>query len=115
MAKKKQRLVRERIAEIYLIDLEGDAHNVLNHLSQTVGEARGKGYTNLKFYYECAMRDDDRDRWFLYGERPETGKEAEKRKAAVKKERENKKAEKIAKEESDRKMYNRLHKKYGKE
>lgn len=92
-------------------DFYGYIDDVVSKLTQLKKEAETEGFSNLMIVVEASYYENSSE-WSLRGDRLETDKEYEKRLAIEKKITEDKKKEKLRRDENDRKEYERLKKKF---
>ena len=112
----KKRYIEELIPEADYYDeysFEGPIVETLKKLSKSLQKAYDLGYS--KVYIKRTYGYDDSSDYALYGSRPETEPEIEKRLIKARKSKETKARNKIKNAEQRRKLYERLQEEFGDE
>lgn len=108
---KKYLTKRDNLGTISIWDLDGSIDDIVDMLNEYRDDWVAKGYTEVGL--EPDSHPDGDSTFWLYGLRPETDTERNKRLNAVKKAREVKEAQKKSKEETEIKELERLLEKHG--
>lgn len=90
---------------------EDDMNNVIQKLTNLYAEAKSAGFTNIRLSWRDGYSSDDIE-WCIRGDRFETDVEYEKRLKIEKRVAEQRKKDKLSREQNERKEYERLKKKF---